>query len=45
MGPFFHVVLLLEQRQFVAAAAYSVGSLVAGLGAVFVGMSVGRWLT
>lgn len=36
--------LLLEQRHFWAAIAYSIGSLVAGLVAVSVGLSVGRLL-
>ena len=34
--------LLLESRQYGLAAAYSLGSLVAGVAAVFAGMALGR---
>jgi CrcB protein len=36
--------LMLESRQYGLALAYSLGSMVAGVLAVFVGMAVGRWL-
>jgi CrcB protein len=37
--------LLLETRQYAVAAAYSLGSLVAGVAAVLVGMALGRMAT
>jgi CrcB protein len=37
-------VVLLDRGRFVAAAGYSVGTMVAGIAAVFVGLRLGRWL-
>ena len=36
--------VLVERSRYVAAATYSVGTLAAGLIAVFVGIRLGRWL-
>jgi fluoride exporter len=37
-------VVLLDRGRYVVAAGYSVGTLVAGVAAVFVGIRLGRWL-
>lgn len=37
-------VVLLDRGRYVIAAAYSVGTLVVGVAAVFVGLRLGRWL-
>ena len=37
--------LMIESRHVGLALAYSLGSVVAGILAVFVGTAVGRWLT
>jgi fluoride exporter len=37
--------LLMETKQYAVAAAYSLGSLLAGLVAVYAGTALGRWLT
>jgi fluoride exporter len=36
--------LLLETRQYAVAAAYSIGSLAAGLAAIHAGTALGRWM-
>jgi fluoride exporter len=37
-------VTLLDRGRYLAAAGYSVGTLVAGVAAVFVGLRLGRWI-